>query len=146
VEYGFRIRADSRMALFLAPNLQVRHSRYRADTLTERNGTVIDGSDANGTSTRLGLRTFADANTEAGRRVQPFVSAHWIRESSDNSLRFDGEKLAGGPPRDRYELRGGAELQLSERWSARADLGWQRGGGYREVAGGGGQRAGWGGL
>lgn len=143
VEYGFQIRADNRMALFLAPHLQVRHSRYRADTLTERNGTVIDGSDVNGTSTRLGLRAVADANTEAGRRVQPFVSAHWIRESSDNSLRFDGERLAGGLPQDRYELRGGAELQLSKRWSAWADLGWQRGGGYREVAGQVAMRASW---
>ncbi|MET0891639.1 MAG: autotransporter outer membrane beta-barrel domain-containing protein [Stenotrophomonas maltophilia] len=143
LEYGFQIRADSRMAVFLAPNLQVRHSRYRADTLTERNGTVIEGTDGNGISTRLGLRAFADSNTETGRRVQPFVSAHWIRESGDNSLRFDGEKLAGGLPRDRYEFRGGAELQLSERWSARADLGWQRGLGYREVAGQVAMRASW---
>ncbi len=142
--YGFSIAERGALAVFVQPQLQLRYSSYRADRHTERNGTVIDGSDADGLSSRMGVRVFGNTSTRAGNRVQPFVAVNWIRESSDNRLRFDGQQLAGGLPQDRYEARAGAQLQLGSRWSAWGDVGWQRGnGGYREVNGQIGMRASW---
>ncbi|MET0891588.1 MAG: autotransporter outer membrane beta-barrel domain-containing protein, partial [Stenotrophomonas maltophilia] len=60
------------------------------------------------------------------------------------SLRFDGERLAGGLPQDRYEAKAGASLQLGTRWSAWGDLGLQRGdSGYKDVSGQIGLRSSW---
>lgn len=141
--YGVRIIDGERVAMFVEPQAQLSYSRFSPARHVESNGTVIDGSDGGGLSSRVGVRVFGHASTTPGIRVQPFLAVNWIRESSDNGLRFDGERLAGGLPRDRYELSGGAEVQLSQRWSARGDLGWQRGGGYREVTGQLAMRAGW---
>ena len=141
--FGFQLMARGNTALFVEPQLQVRYTRYSAGAHAERNGTVIDGSDADGLSTRVGVRMFGHATVAQANRVQPFVAVNWIRESSENSLRFDGERLAGGLPQDRYEAKAGAQVQFGQRWSAWADMGWQRGGGYREVAGQIGLRASW---
>jgi len=141
--YGLRIINGERVAMFVEPQAQLGYTRFSAERHVESNGTVIDGSDDGGLSSRVGVHVFGHASTTPGVRVQPFLAVNWIRESSDNGLRFDGERLAGGVPRDRYELSGGAEVQLSQRWSARGDLGWQRGGGYREVTGQLAMRASW---
>lgn len=141
--YAFQLMTGGRAALFVEPQVQLRYTRYSADALAERNGTVIDGSDADGLSTRMGVRVFGHATLAQANRVQPFVAVNWIRESSDNSMRFDGERLAGGLPQDRYEAKAGARVQFGQRWSAWADMGWQRGGGYREVTGQIGLRASW---
>ena len=142
--YGFKVFDSGRSALFVEPQLQLSYRRFEADNLTETNGTLIDGSDADGLSSRVGVRVFGHAELDSGNRVQPFVAVNWIRESSDNSLRFDGEQLAGGLPKSRYEAKAGAELKLGDRWSAWGDVGLQRGdGGYKEVAAQIGLRAGW---
>ncbi|NWF32591.1 autotransporter outer membrane beta-barrel domain-containing protein, partial [Stenotrophomonas sp. SAM-B] len=133
--YGFQVAKGERVAMFVEPQLQLSYTRFTADTHTESNGTVIDGSDADGLTSRAGVRFFGHANTEAGNRVQPFVSVNWIRESNENSLRFDGEQLSGGLPQNRYEAKAGASLQLGGRWTAWGDLGLQRGdGGYRNAS------------
>jgi autotransporter family porin len=141
--YGIQIVDGDRVALFVEPQAQLRYTRLSADRHVESNGTVIDGSDGGGLGSRVGVRMSGDASAASGIRVQPFLAANWFHESSDNSLRFDGERLVGGLPRDRYELSGGAEVRLSQRWSGRGTLGWQRGGGYREVAGEVALRASW---
>jgi autotransporter family porin len=141
--YGIQIVDGDRVALFVEPQAQLRYTRFSADRHVESNGTVIDGSDGGGLGSRVGVRMSGDASAASGIRVQPFLAANWFHESSDNSLRFDGERLVGGLPRDRYELSGGAEVRLSQRWSGRGTLGWQRGGGYREVAGEVALRASW---
>ena len=47
-------------------------------------------------------------------------------------------------PKDRYEAKAGASLQLGQRWTAWGDMGLQKGqGGYRDVAGQIGLRASW---
>lgn len=49
---------------------------------------------------------------------------------------FDDERLAGGLPANRYEVRAGGEFRLSRRWSARGYFKLQRGdAGYNEVVG-----------
>ncbi len=142
--YGFQVANGERIAMFIEPQLQLSYTRFTADTHTESNGTVIDGSDVDGLTSRVGVRFFGHANTEFGNRVQPFVAVNWIHESSDNSLRFDGERVAGGLPQNRYEAKAGASLQLGGRWTAWGDLALQRGdGGYKDVSGQMGVRSSW---
>ena len=142
--YGVQVADGARVAMFIEPQLQLSYTRFSADSHTESNGTVIDGSDADGLTSRVGVRFFGHANTEVGNRVQPFVSVNWIRESNENSLRFDGEQLSGGLPQNRYEAKAGASLQLGGRWTAWGDLGLQRGdGGYKDVSGQIGLRTSW---
>lgn len=142
--YAFALVDRSTRSVFVQPHVQLRYTAFDADAHTEANGTVIDGADADGLSSRVGVRVFGQAETAGGSRVQPFVAVNWIRESGDNSLRFDGERVAGGLPRDRIEATAGAQLRLGARWRAWGDLGWQRGnGGYREAKASLGLRASW---
>jgi autotransporter family porin len=142
--YGIQVADGERVAMFVEPQLQLSYTRLNTDTHVERNGTVIDGDNADGLTSRVGVRFFGHAHTDAGNRVQPFVSVNWIRESNENSLRFDGEQLSGGLPQNRYEAKAGASLQLGGRWTAWGDLGLQRGdGGYKDVAGQVGLRSSW---
>lgn len=146
LEAGYRLPLweAARSALWLEPQLQWRHTRYRADNHTEANGTVVDGADGDGALLRAGIRVFGHAQALTGNRVQPFLALNWLRGPDDNSLRFNGERLAGGPPRDRYEARAGAQLQLGTRWTGWGELALQRGNsGYREAAAQLGLRAGW---
>ena len=142
--YGVQVANGERVAMFVEPQIQLSYTRFTSDSHTESSGTMIDGSDADGLTSRVGVRFFGHANTEVGNRVQPLVSVNWIHQSSDNVLHFDGERVAGGLPQDRYEAKAGASLQLGGRWSAWGDLGLQRGdGGYKDVIGQIGLRAGW---
>ncbi|PTS73919.1 autotransporter outer membrane beta-barrel domain-containing protein [Stenotrophomonas sp. HMWF023] len=131
--YAFTLRQTGASSLYLEPQVQLNYTDYRSDRITERNGTVIDGENAGGLSTRVGLRLYGQANV--GRsRVQPFLEANWLHADGDNALDFDGERLQGGVPSRRVELKAGAQLQLGGRWSAWGDMGVQSGsGGYRNL-------------
>jgi len=142
--YSFKVLDSATTAMFVEPQLQLSYTDFSADRHVETNGTVIDGSDAGGLTSRVGVRLFGHANSDIGNRVQPFVAVNWIHGADDNSLRFDGERLEGGLPKDRYEAKAGASLQLGQRWTAWGDMGLQKGqGGYRDVAGQIGLRASW---
>jgi autotransporter family porin len=142
--YSFKVLDSSTTVMFLEPQLQLSYTDFSADRHVETNGTVIDGSDAGGLTSRAGVRLFGHANSDIGNRVQPFVAVNWIHGADDNSLRFNGDRLEGGLPKDRYEAKAGASLQLGQRWTAWGDMGLQKGqGGYRDVAGQIGLRASW---
>lgn len=142
--YSFKVVDSASTSMFLEPQLQLRYTDFSADRHVETNGTVIDGNDAGGLTSRVGVRLFGHANSSIGNRVQPFVAVNWIHGADDNSLRFDGDRLEGGLPKDRYEAKAGASLQLGQRWTAWGDMGLQKGqAGYRDVAGQIGLRASW---
>ncbi len=142
--YSFRLLDSTRTAMFLEPQLQLSYTDFSADRHVETNGMVIDGSDSGGLTSRVGVRLFGHANSDVGNRVQPFLAVNWVHGADDSSLRFDGERLAGGVSKDRYEAKAGASLQLGRRWMAWGDMGLQRGqSGYRAVAGQLGLRASW---
>lgn len=102
--------------------------------MVEHNGTQVAADAAGGLSSRLGMRVTGAVRTEE-RHVQPFVSAHWLRASGRNRVWLDDSRIEGAVPATRYELRGGAVLQLGTRWSAWGDLGLQRGdNAYRSVS------------
>lgn len=146
LEAGYTVKMvdGARTTVFVEPQLQLGYTCFNAGDHVEANGTVVTDGDAGGLGSRMGVRVFGHAVTEAGNRVQPFVAVNWLRESHGNSLRLDGERVSGGPPQDRYEAKAGVSLQLAARWTAWADLGLQRGdGGYRDLIGQVGLRSAW---
>lgn len=141
--YTWALRTRSGARLMVQPQLQVLHTDYRADRLTEINGTRVATAAAGGLSSRMGIRLSGDVRSE-DRRVQPFIAAHWLREGGGNRIWMDDALIEGAVAKNRYEVRGGALLQLGTRWSAWGDLGLQRGdGGYRSASAQLGLKASW---
>lgn len=141
--YAWALRTRGGTRLLAQPQLQVTYTDYRADRLTEHNGTQVAVGTAGGLSSRLGIRLSGDMCSE-GRRVQPFIAVHWLHENGGNRIWMDDTLIEGAVAKNRYELRGGAMLQLGARWSAWGDLGLQRGdGGYRSAAAQLGLKANW---
>ncbi|MGV6490256.1 autotransporter outer membrane beta-barrel domain-containing protein [Stenotrophomonas rhizophila] len=144
VGYAFALADRGTRSVFVQPQVQLRYTAFAADAHTEANGTVIDGADADGLSSRLGVRVFGHADTAGRNRVQPFVAVNWLHDASDNALHFDGERLQAGIPKDRYEVKAGVQLQLGAKWAAWGDMAVQNGSqGYRDVAGQIGLRRAW---
>jgi len=139
--WALRLRGDTR--LLVQPQLQLTYATYNADDVTESNGTHVATGAAGGLSSRLGVKVSGDVRS-ADRRVQPYVSANWLRDGGKNQVWMDDAPIKGAAAKNRFEVRGGAKLQLGDRWSAWGDLGLQRGdGGYRTVSAQLGLKASW---
>lgn len=142
IGYAWRLRIGS-SALYVQPQAEVVWTGYRSDALVEHNGTVIDKVDQGQVERRLGLRVFGHAIGTA-QVVQPFIEANWRRGGTRTALVFDGQMLRSELPRDRHELRVGAQVGFSGGWSGSAALGVEQGqGAYRTVQGQLALRRGW---
>ena len=133
--YAWLARSTERSRFLVEPQLQLTYTDYRSDDHVEANGTRIQTALAGGLTTRLGVRAYGHANVDSGNRVQPFVTANWYHQQRGNAVSFDGDAVNGAAPQDRYELKGGAQLQLGGKWTGWGQLGVQRGdGSFRDVA------------
>jgi autotransporter family porin len=142
--YAWRMFHGEKTSVFIEPQLQLLYTDYRGGEHAEGNGTVVNGVDAGGLATRLGLRIYGHGLGEHGNRVQPFVAVNWWSEGERNALSFDGLQLEGGPSRHRYEVQAGVQMQLGGGWTGWGQFG--RGSGdsaYRSVDGQLGLRYGW---
>jgi autotransporter family porin len=120
--YAFRVFEGERSAVFVEPQAQLTYTDYRGGGTTERNGTVVASDTAGGLSARAGVRIYGHERTEQGNLVQPFAAINWLHDRSRNAMSFDGTQMAGGAPKDRYEVKAGVQLQLSNRWSGWGNL------------------------
>ncbi|MDH0169915.1 autotransporter outer membrane beta-barrel domain-containing protein [Stenotrophomonas sp. GD04145] len=121
--------------VFVQPQMQIGYSHYDADSLVERNGTVVRSDADNGIHTRVGARLYGHA-TSGATRVQPYLALNWLRGRDDNGVVFDGERLRSDEPKDRYEVKAGAQASLGSGWSGWGEWGARRGQhGYREIMG-----------
>jgi autotransporter family porin len=125
--YAFRVFEGERSAVLVEPQAQLTYTDYRGGGTTEHNGTVVASEKAGGLSARTGVRIYGHDRTEQGHLVQPFASVNWLHDRSRNAMSFDGAQMAGGVPRDRYEVNAGVQLQVSNRWSGWGSLGLQSG-------------------
>lgn len=133
--YSMILSGDTQRSLRLTPQLQAVYSQYRADRVTEQNGTVIDSNNGNSWQTRAGLR-LSGQGLYNGRQVQPYVEANWLHASNDQAVSFNGTNIAQGVPRDRAELKAGLQGQISKNWDAWAHVGMQLGeSDYRQFEG-----------
>lgn len=129
--------------LFVQPQVQLIYTRFRAGQHVERNGTTVGNAEAGGLAGRIGARVFGHS-TALGNRVQPYLGVNWLCGAATNALDFNGQTLAAGNSRDRYEVQGGAELELGERVGAWGGLSLQRGSqNYRNVIAQAGIRVAW---
>ncbi|KRG48439.1 hypothetical protein ARC23_16500 [Stenotrophomonas beteli] len=136
IGYAWKVFANEARAFYLEPQAQFIYTDYRSDDHMEANGTVVSAEQGGGLTTRVGLRAYGHAINMDGNRVQPFVTANWYHQSNINSVAFDGEALEGGTPKDRYELKVGAQLQLGSGWTGWGHLSGQSGkDSYRDIGG-----------
>jgi len=84
----------------------------------------------------VGVRVFGNAGNVAYNLVQPFVILNWWRNDQRNNLSMDSAEVTLGWPRDRYEAKLGAQLQLGGGWTGWGHATWQAGSdGFRDVGG-----------
>ncbi len=126
--YAFKVREGANSALYVEPQAQVTWTDFSMDTHLEGNGTQVRSVDAGGLQSRLGVRVYGHDTAAGGNRVQPFVGVNWIRARGEgNSLALNETYVAGGRPRDTYEAKAGAQLQLGGGWTGWGELSTTRG-------------------
>lgn len=116
--YAFRLRAGEHADWFLEPQLQFVYTDYQDGDHIEASGTQIESRDAGGLTVRLGVRTYTRPIDVAFNRVQPFVEANIWHTEKQNSVAFSGSEQRTDLPQNRYELKLGAEMELSRYWTA----------------------------
>ncbi|HYG05662.1 MAG TPA: autotransporter outer membrane beta-barrel domain-containing protein [Stenotrophomonas sp.] len=134
--YSFRLAQTERFGLFLEPQAQVIYTDYDARQFAEANGSIVDPSLAGTLVTRAGVRLFGNSGDSANNRVQPFLTLNWWRSDKQNRVRMDGDALTLNLPRDRYEAKLGAQLQLGGGWTGWGNAAYQTGSkGFRDIGG-----------
>ncbi len=137
--YAVRLHQNDNSALYLEPQVQAIWTDYRIDggQHQEVNGTVVKTAEAGGLQTRVGARLYGHSTAASGNRVQPFVGVNWIRNGSDASAVWMGEqRLQGIVPKNVYDAKAGAQLQLSPKLTGWGELSVQKGDyGFRSVGG-----------
>jgi autotransporter family porin len=126
--YALQLRDNGSSALFLEPQAQAIYSRYRSDDVTERDSHVqVRASNRGDVTTRVGARLYGHGTDASHNKVQPFLEANWWRSAQSGSVAFNGERMNQSLPKDRYEVKVGAELELGGGWTGWGHLGWQTG-------------------
>lgn len=137
--YALRLRQNETNALYLEPQVQAIWTDYRMDggQHQEVNGTAVKTAEAGGLQTRVGARLYGHSTAASGNRVQPFMGVNWIRNGSDANAVWMGEqRLQGIVPKNVYEAKAGAQLQLSPKLTGWGELSVQKGDyGFRSVGG-----------
>ncbi|MDV3514578.1 autotransporter outer membrane beta-barrel domain-containing protein [Stenotrophomonas sp. C1657] len=135
--YAVRLHQSDGSALYLEPQVQAIWTDYRMDggQHQEVNGTVVKAAEAGGLQTRVGARVYGHSTAPSGNRVQPFVGVNWIRNGSDaNAVWLGEQRLQGIVPKNVYEAKAGAQLQLSPNLTGWGELSVQQGDyGFRSV-------------
>lgn len=138
LEAGYATRlhtSGSGIALYLEPQLQVIHTDFDGDDVTEHNGTVVDRMTAGGTTSRLGARVYTRPIGHEHNRVQPFVAANWWSGGNAAGVALDGQYLHRDLPNDIFEAKAGAQLELGSGWSGWGQISHQSGSyGFKDVS------------
>jgi autotransporter family porin len=93
------------------------HTDFDSDDVREGNGTRVRSVESGGLVTRLGVRAYSRALSDAAHRVQPFLSVHWWHASNENAFMFNDSRQELRRSRDIYELKLGAQAELGASWT-----------------------------
>lgn len=121
--YGWAISGESGYAIPLmgewvfVPQGQLLYIDYHEDSLTEPNGTQVDGADSSGVVTRLGLRLERTVHRSANRKIQFYATANWWHASTNSSISFNQLPVGSLYPANRYEMKLGLNGDLGKNWS-----------------------------
>lgn len=137
--YALRLLQNETSAVYLEPQVQAIWTDYRMDggQHQEVNGTIVKAHDVGGLQTRAGVRLYGHNSTDGGNRVQPFVGVNWIRNgSAANTVWVGNQRVRGIMPKNLFEAKAGAELQLSSKLTGWGEVNVQQGEyGFRSVGG-----------
>lgn len=113
-------------SLQLQPQVQLIHAWYAADRVIERNGTGVETRRAGGPTVRIGTRLYSQPTGARQVGIQPFMAVNWWSGGNSSIIAVDGESLRRDLPRNIYEVKLGAQLNLSGQWRGSGQVGHQR--------------------
>lgn len=91
---------------------------YHQNSLTEPNGTQVDGASSSDTIARLGLRLQRTFERSAGKKTQFYATVNWWHTSTGSTISFDQVQVGSLYPANRYEAKLGLNGDLGRNWSA----------------------------
>lgn len=137
--YAFTVSRGEGHALYVEPQAQLTWGdvRMRSGQHVEANGTRVSVAEGEGLRSRVGVRVFGHGTTPGSNRVQPYLTANWLRtHGATNAVWLDDVMLSGAQPKNVYEGKAGVQLQLKRGITAWGELNGSRGGEqYRQVGG-----------
>ncbi|MFO6298606.1 autotransporter family protein [Rahnella selenatireducens] len=125
LEAGYDLSLSNNHALYFQPQVQTIYTRYSQGDHTESNGTQIHSQDAGGLTTRLGGRLYGQFDDKG--TTQPFAEVNWWHGGSSNSVEMDSTSVEQSIPVNRYEVKVGAQAQISKDWLLWINTGVQAG-------------------
>jgi len=125
LEAGYDIAVSEAHALYLQPQFQTIYSNYSQGDHSEANGTQIHSQDSGGVTTRLGGRFYGQIENAA--LTQPYVELNWWHGGSSNSIQMDETTVDQNIPVNRYEVKVGAQTNVSKNWQLWINTGVQAG-------------------
>jgi autotransporter family porin len=126
VGYAMKLSALENYDWMLEPQGQVAYNYYSVDSIKDRNGMKVTDSDANGFATRLGMRTYLRPSTFRNG-AQPFFEVNWLYNSANNSMMFNGERIADDTPENRFEAKVGVQGEMTKHLQVYSHIGLQWG-------------------
>ncbi|WP_244197840.1 autotransporter outer membrane beta-barrel domain-containing protein [Caballeronia ptereochthonis] len=134
--WAFALGATATGFVLLEPQAQAIYTNYHADDHTESNGTVVHAGDGGGFTTRIGMRLFHAPASQASPGWLPFLELNWWHDTRIASVAFNDVTVSQDGPRNRVEVKVGAQGQIGRQWRVWGNLGYQQGGGgYRSYQG-----------
>ncbi|MES0259624.1 autotransporter outer membrane beta-barrel domain-containing protein [Citrobacter portucalensis] len=125
--YRYDIALKNGNTVSLTPQAQATWQSYDAASVTDNNGTRIDGQDSDDWTTRLGLRVDGKLYKDKTTVIQPFAEANWLHTSNDVVVSFDNASVKQDIPANRAELKVGIQADINKQWSIRAQVAGQKG-------------------
>ncbi len=127
--YTFKIHQQDEFKQWeLQPQAQITFNAFDSDASVHATGLKTNGTNENSILTRLGARLTYANRYEADKSVQPFAELNWIHSNANNSIVFnDRYTFKDEIPSNRFEIKVGAEGQLSKNWSVWGNMAHQTG-------------------
>lgn len=125
--YTFLLGESAGSRLYLQPQLQLLYSGYYQGDIFEANGTRVQTKDVGGWLSRMGATVFGQGQLAGGQTVQPYMTLNWWHAQNQPSVVMSGASVKDGTPKDRFEMKFGAQARLSRNWHAWGDIGFQVG-------------------
>ncbi|MEV5121208.1 autotransporter outer membrane beta-barrel domain-containing protein [Stenotrophomonas indicatrix] len=125
--YALQITASDLNKVYIEPQVQVVYSDFRSDDVVETSGTHVRLGRGDGLTTRVGARLYGRELSGMRNRVQPFVAINWWSGGDDLAVAMDGQSLGGSLPKNIFESKVGAQLELGPGWSAWGQFAHQQG-------------------
>lgn len=127
VGYAAKLQSFENYHWMIEPQAQVAYNYYSASDIKDRNGLTITDTDANGFTTRLGMRTYLRPSTQPNS-LQPFFETNWLYNSANNSMSFNNaETLSDDTPENRFEVKTGVQGEVIKNLQVYGHVGFQWG-------------------